>query len=162
MAQPIILICDSRGKGLFNTLQSFPGKDIRVLTYSGAKLYRSVKLAEYTVRKYQPEQVYVLSGVNNLTHMDKTTRKILVLSHDKDKIVQQIRDEMNFAYKKLQKITTMKTKVMFAPLTGICIGKFNDVDLSSVISEQEILNQAVLETNEIIIDFNEQNGVRTP
>lgn len=159
---PTVLICDSRGKQLQNQVGNYPDLNIQILSYSGLTLYRSVKLAENEIKTIRPSQIYILSGVNNLTHMNRRTRRVSALSPDKNKIVQQLYDEMNFAYTLLQKMLHNDAKIIFAPITGIWMDKFNGDDLSMEDTQQEVINQAVVDTNAKIIAFNEQKGNKTP
>lgn len=110
------------------------------MTYSGAKIYRSAKLAECEIRKSQPSQIYILTGVNKLSWMDRKTRRVTAISLDKNKIAQQIYDEMNFIYKILRNSTPEGTKIIFAPITGVWIVKYNNDDLSVPNNHQEVIN----------------------
>lgn len=157
----ILIICDSRGKGLLNYLKDTE-YDVTVKVYSGAKLYRSVKLAESEVIQRQPDQIYLLAGVNNITQLNKRTREVDLMSMNKDKIVQNFVDEMNFSFNLLRKITAEKTKIIFAPITGMDLERYNNVTTGSMIEKQNILNESIIEVNNLIIAQNTSHGYRTP
>lgn len=71
----VFLICDSRGKDLQS---QFMNKDYRITVkcYSGAKLYQATKLAENDIKNQQPDQVYILAGINTITRLNRRTREV--------------------------------------------------------------------------------------
>lgn len=157
----VFLICDSRGRGLQN---EFPDTDhnITVKSYSGAKLYRSTKMAEGEIIKRQPDQIYILSGINTITQLNRVTREVSLISMDKSKIIQQYKDEMNFSLIHLKKITKKDTKIVFAPITGMDMAKYNKVDQRSLVEAQNMLNEAAMEINNLIIAQNTSCACKTP
>lgn len=40
---------------------------MNIMSFGGAKLYKAVKSAEPQIRLQQPDQIYILAGINNLT-----------------------------------------------------------------------------------------------
>lgn len=159
--ETVVLICDSRGRYLEKEFESSVHR-VNILIYSGAKLYRAIKLAESEVKRINPDQIYILAGINNLTYLNKNTRKVSLSAPEQDSMVQQYCDEMNFSYSRLRKITKPGTKVIFAPLTGMDLAKFNRIKAGDIIQYQNILNSALLNINNRIIQFNTEHGIKTP
>lgn len=157
-----ILICDSRGKSLDEELIEQSNISLKILVYSGAKLYQAVKLAVPVIKEDQPDQVYILAGINNLTRKDKRTRIVSVASTELYKTTQQFQDEMNFCYALLKKTLHLKVKIVFAPITGMSLHQYNKVDSARSQIEQEILDKSVIEVNKIIIAFNVNRNCKTP
>lgn len=157
----VLVICDSRGKRLQNQFKNMD-YNIMVKSFSGATLYRSTKLAETDVRNLQPDQVYLLAGINSITHLDKRTREVSLISMDKSKIIQQYIDEMNFSFAHLKRITKEETKIIFAPITGMDLAKYNKVDARLLLESQNILNEAIIGINNLIISRNTTYDCKTP
>lgn len=84
------------------------------------------------------------------------------MSMEKKKIIQQYTDEMNFSFALLRKITKAGTKIVFAPITGMDLSKFNKVDEGSMIEPQTVLNEAITEINNLIISRNMKSACKTP
>lgn len=82
----VIIICDSRGKWLQEKFHEENIK-IKVLTYSGAKLYQSIKQAQDQIKRVMPDQIYILSGLNSLTQLNRKTRKVSLIAQHKSSIV---------------------------------------------------------------------------
>lgn len=139
-----------------------PQLKINILCYSGARLYQAAKYADKKLKQQMPEQVYVLAGINNLTIMDKKTRQVSIVAPDKDVISQHVSDEINFAYASLRKSTNTRTKIIFAPITGMSIAHYNNIDPDICKEEQHTLDQAILDINQRIVSFNEEKGNKTP
>lgn len=159
--RPVVtLICDSRGKGLEGLLEDH--SNINILVYRGAKLYQTAKYAEFKFKQQNPDQVYVLAGINNLTTMNKRTRQVSISAPDATKITQQFCDEMNFSYATIRKTIKQDARIIFAPLTGMGIAQYNKVDPEVCKEDQYILDQALLDINKRIISFNDEKGNRTP
>lgn len=157
----ILIICDSRGKLLHNYFKTVEYNTI-VKAYSGARIYHSVKLAETEIKRWQPDQIYLLAGVNNITQLDRVTRKVSLVSMDKDKIIQHFEDEMNFSYTLIKKTVKSETKVIFAPVTGMDLEKYNKAETGSLLESQSVLNETIVDVNNLIITQNTNHKCKTP
>lgn len=157
----VFLICDSRGKDLQTQFVNNYHRII-VKTYSGAKLYQATKLAENDIKNQQPDQVYVLAGINTITRLNRRTREVSLMSMEKRKIIQQYTDEMNFSSALLRRSTKAGTKIIFAPITGMDLAKYNRVDEGTMTESQNVLNEALTEINSLIIAQNAKYACKTP
>lgn len=157
----VFLICDSRGRELQEYFTECD-YNITVKFYSGAKLYRSTKLAENEIKRQQPDHIYILAGINSITKLNKRTREVTLIADDKNKIAQQYKDEMNFALASLRKICKNDTKIIFAPITGMDLSRYNKVDASALSESQNVLDETVIEINNIIIAQNATHNYKTP
>lgn len=157
----IILICDSRGKLLQKEFND-PKYLVSVKTYSGAKLYQATKLAEKSIEKTGPGQIYVLAGINTITHLNRQTRQVTLMSPDKGKILQQFTDELNFSFSLLRKASKMNARIVYAPITGMSLATYNRLRPESCRLSQELLNEVLLEINNLIIAFNKSHECKTP
>lgn len=157
----VVIVCDSRGKRLQELFYD-DNHTIKVLMFSGAKLYQSAKLALSYLKRHMPDQIYILSGLNNLTTLDKNTRKVSLTAPEKWKIVQYFEDEINFTTALIRKNVTAKTKIIFVPITGMDLASYNRTTMESEQACQEIFNDALLDINKIIIARNVSNHCKTP
>lgn len=135
---------------------------IKVLTYSGATLYQSVKLALSYIKRFTPDQIYILSGLNSMTQLDKKTRKVSLIAPEKQKIVQHYADEMNFVMALLRKNVDTETKIIFVPVTGMNLATYNKTTMEVEQVYQSIFNDALLEINKATIAQNVSNHCKTP
>lgn len=70
----ILFKCDSRGKDLYQFVAAHTTERIHVCVHSGAKLYQSATRSRDDIKRYQPQQIYILSGIINSTTMNRRTR----------------------------------------------------------------------------------------
>lgn len=157
----VIIICDSRGKWLQEKFRD-ERAIIKVLTFSGAKLYQSIKLAQSQIKREAPDQIYILSGLNSMTQLNRKTRKVSLIAPLKSSIVQNYTDEMNFSITMLRKITGKETKIIFAPVIGMNLAVYNGTTVEQESNNQTIFNDALLDINTAIIAQNNSNHCKTP
>lgn len=157
----VTIICDSRGKRLQEKIHDEHSL-IKVLTFSGAKLYQSVKLAQSQILKDVPDQIYILSGLNSMTKLDRKTRKVTLIAERDDNIVQHYIDEMNFSTALLRKVINKKTKIIFAPLIGMDLAVYNGTNPELEVNNQNIFNSALIDINNAVIAQNTSNHCKTP
>lgn len=74
----IVVIADSRGKELQQEINKIarPGYDIRVLTSPGKGLVAAVCEAQSKIFWWQPDQIYNIAGICDITKKDKRTHRI--------------------------------------------------------------------------------------
>lgn len=136
--------------------------DIRVVAFSGARSYRAAELAGDVIRIFRPAQIYILAGVNNLTLLDRRSRKIRLSHTDGNVIVQQFTHEMNLVTTLLSQSTKPGTKVIFAPITGLNMASYNREDPRLYNFQQSVIDQAVIGINNLVIEHNANSGYKTP
>lgn len=156
-----LFICDSRGKGLEQHITKYTSDNVSVSINSGATLYQSVTRSRNLITRIKPRQIYILSGINNLTTMDKITRKVTVTERNPFKASDIFEEELREAYTYIHDITHSRIEIITAPITGMSLATYNGC-LPSNPNDQYSLNEAVTQINKKIISLNEENGCSTP
>lgn len=159
---PILVIADSRGRNIEPFLHSLTNHEVKIAVYPGADIATSISNASSLLKSRPWSQVYILSGICNLTTKDRKTKKISLTFEDTQQLITTFQELLVSAYKSLSSsCDSMQTpcKRIFAPLTGIDLAKYNQtkVDL-----QQETLNKYVEMVNTEIAAFNRMNNVFTP
>lgn len=74
--EKILLIADSRGKGLADHLSNHLTASFTILPYSGAPLIDSVYMSLSHLRKKKWTQIYLLSGLCSITRKDGCSKTV--------------------------------------------------------------------------------------
>lgn len=157
----ILFICDSRGKDLYQVISRHTSESIFVMANSGATLYQSVTRSKYEITRLKPKQIYILSGINNLTSLNRSTRQVHLQERNPFKAADLFMEELEDAYKYITNQTSASAKIITAPVTGMSLASYNGRLLEDP-EDQNLLNDTVIDINKRITAFNEEHGVRTP
>ena len=77
----VVILTDSRGRGIESLLCDFPRHNITVLILPGAGLYRLKEYAVSYFERHQADQLYILAGCD-ITIRDKKTKITTLRSTD--------------------------------------------------------------------------------
>lgn len=160
--RPILVITDSRGRKLDSTIRGLMDREVTVAVYPGADMITSICKASFLLTSRDWSQVYILSGVCNLTMKDKKTKKISLRYGEPQQLLLFFQELLVSAFEKLSSINTsipLRCKGIFAPITGIDLAKYNGTDFEP---HQGTLNSCVEMINSEIATFNRVKGVFTP
>lgn len=157
----ILFICDSRGRDLYHEISRFTSEPIHVTINSGATLYQSGTRSRREITRYMPKQIYILSGINNLTNLERATRQVQIQERNILKAADLFMNELENTYEYIRNLTGSNIKIITAPVTGMSLASYNGRLLQDP-EDQNLLNDTVIEINNRIIALNEGNGVRTP
>lgn len=157
----ILFICDSRGRDLYQMITRYTSEVIFVTTNSGATIYQSATRSRYEIMRYKPRQIYLLSGINNLTILNRSTRQVQLQERNPFKSADLIMEELKVTYDYITNLTGPGVKIITAPITGMSMASYNGRLLQNP-EDQDLLNDTVVYVNKRITALNEENGVRTP
>lgn len=157
----ILFICDSRGRDLYHEISRFTSEPIFVTTNSRATLYQSGTRSRHEIMRYKPKQIYILSGINNLTNLDRSTRQVQIQKRNPFKAADLFTDELKNTYNYITNLTGIDIKIITAPVTGMSLASYNGRMLQDP-EDQNLLNDTVIEINNRITALKEGNGVQTP
>lgn len=157
----ILIICDSRGKDLQQSISRYTNERTLVITNSGARLYQSATRSRHEIVRHKPSQIYILSGINNLTKRDRATKQVQLYEKNPFKAEDTFMEELEATYNYIKHLTGQDSKVITAPLTGMSLTSYNGRALSDP-KDQNLLNDTVIGINKRITSLNEENGLRTP
>lgn len=159
---PTLVITDSRGRNLAPIIHGLTDREVTVAVYPGADIITSILKARSLLTSRDWSQVYILSGVCNLTIKDKKTKKISLQYTEPQQLLSHFQELLVSAFEKLSSINTSipsNCKVIFAPITGIELAKYNKTVLEP---HQETLNRCIEIINTEIATFNRIRNVFTP
>lgn len=157
----ILVICDSRGKDLQHFISRYTSERTIVTVNSGATLYQSATRSRHEIMGNKLSQVYILSGINNLTRKNRSTRQVQLSEKNPMRAEDIFMDELKETYSYITNLTHQKAKVITAPITGMSLASYNGRSLPDL-EDQNLLNDTVTGINKRIISLNEENGVSTP
>lgn len=156
-----LIISDSRGKGLGPIVRKYTEALVYVSVQSGAGLFDSVLRAKPDITRFKPKRIYIISGVNNLTHLNRITRKLILKERDVTKATDNFMQELGMAQHLIHTTTNDCPDIIMAPLTGLSISMYNN-DPSVPTADQDILNATVITINKKITEYNEDRCSTTP
>lgn len=157
---PVLILADSRGRNLGSILHGLANHDVTVAVYPGAGILSTISKANSLLTRRDWTQVYILSGLCDLTVKDKKTRRVHLRFEEPQQLLSHYHELLVSAYDKLSIANDLVScKQIFAPLTGIDLALYNNTDADS---QQEILNTCIELVNTEIATFNRSKNVYTP
>lgn len=159
----IIIIADSRGRELQLEInkQARPGFDIRVLVSPGKGLVAAVCEAESKLFWWQPEQVYVIAGICDITKKNKHTNKVSLRETNPMFAMSLYKFHMEAIRSSLtSKLGNDDCIVVFGELVGMNIVGYNGTRFPD--QQQNLLNEIVEGVNKEIIAQNASRDLVTP
>lgn len=158
--KPILILADSRGRNLSSILHGLTDSEVMVAVYPGADILTSISKASSLLSWRDWTQVYILSGICNLTLKDKNTKRVYLRHDDPLQLLIYFQDQLVSAFGKLTSANILiNCKYIFAPLTGTDLAKYNKTNFEP---HQETLNRCVEMINTEIASFNRDKKAYTP
>lgn len=163
----ILILADSRGRNLEHELDMLLDCRFRVEFYPGADISETINRASFTISSHRWSQIYVLSGICDLTTKDKST-KIVTLRHASPTLaLNHYLSTVNAARIKIASYLppgTSESKCIFAPVTGINLSTYNShvSNSSTIVESQNQLNHTIELINSEIFRINNHHKAHTP
>lgn len=151
-----IVIADSRGRALDSFLDH---DNILVSTNSGAKLYQLATRALDIISRHQPDVILLMGGINNLTILDRHTRRVSLISTSRGVMINHLIHKINEA-KALIMCAYPNIKLIIGGIAGMCINTYNR--LPGVATNQWLLDDTITAINAYIRQLNRDSGVPHP
>lgn len=105
--------------------------------------------------------IIIMTGICDLTYLDRTTRQVSIASTDVDKLVSDLEYNMDMVQHHLRVMSVGSVpKVVFGQLIGMDMSIYNGRDAPD--QYQEALDSAVIRINARIAEFNANNSVSMP
>lgn len=132
---------DSRGRRIQAVMET---PNIICRSYSGALLTSIGPKVEHLIRRYNPVTCLVIVGVNDLTVLDRVTRKVTVADNDPFTLANTIIDRVLRLRQHLMTLFPL-VKIIFGGLNGIDIDRYNkQINVPSV---QYIIDDCITQVN---------------
>ena len=154
----ILIVSDSRGKLLKSYIAHQQHCQIEYETKNGATLNeaKNITWGKLTNSKYVC--VYLMVGICSITIKDSG---LIYLPFDtKDSIVEATTRQVWTTLKELDDCFT--TPIVMCTFPGLNLIRANNKNAKGHHPQQDILNEAIIEINEYIIDLNLSRGFSTP
>lgn len=148
----IFLITDSRGFGLADHLSNHLTSSFTIPPHSGAAMLESVKKSLNHIYNEKWTQVYLLSGLCNITKS-----KIVSFRYDNPQLaMSSLRVEILQCIKMIQVNSTFRPpKCIVAPITGMDLDCYNNhASFTGNTTKQPLLNETVVGVNNLITELN--------
>lgn len=159
----VVIIADSRGKDLQQVIndQVRPGYDIRVLVSPGKGLVAAVCEAESKLFWWQPDQVYIVAGVCDITKKNKQTNTISLRETNPLLAISLYKFHMEAIRNSLTtKLGNNDCKIVFGELVGVNMARYNGTGYPD--PQQDQLNNIVEGVNMEIVAQNTSQNLVTP
>lgn len=152
----LIVITDSRGRNLDAWIEN---EQILVSFKSGAKLFDVALAALDIIPRHKPDMVLLMAGINDITIMNRHTRRVSLISNFSSTIINHVVGEINRA-KSLIINNFPDVKVAVGGIIGICLNVYNRYPGTSRL--QPVVDEAITGINAYIHQMNSDSGLPHP
>ena len=155
-----LIVADSRGAGLQRSLDELDNiGSVKVEIHRGAGLEQAVVNSREALQSFKPNLVILFAGICNITSRNSRTHITTLRYRNIDTIVDSVIAAMDRA------LTFLKDEgyenVSIATITGIDMRRYNNQPASQRDPYQDMLNNAIIAVNRIIIDSNKTRNTPT-
>lgn len=161
----ILFLADSRGRNLEIDLRDLLGNTFTLMCYPGATVMDTLRRSEYLRKNNHWTQIYCLAGLCDLTIKNHSSRIVSIRNPDTGHLVRDYVNTLHEAYTTLihQCPRADSLKCVFCPVTGLNFSAYNKRSSHPDDAlNQRILNEAIVQLNTEIVDFNSSNKNFTP
>lgn len=151
-----IVICDSRGRHLDMMLDH---DEILVSFHSGANLHFIAQRAIDIIGRYRPDVILILAGINDITILNRITRRVSLISTSTGVIIDHLITRINQA-KSMISAVSPTTKVVIGGILGINLNVYNR--RLGVSPLQHVVDNAITAVNSYIRQLNHDSEVPHP
>lgn len=146
-----VILSDSRGALLGPALQDFSQEEFKSFSFPGATITELIFRSADCIRRFKPKLVVILGGINDLTIMDKTTRKVSVRFDSVEKCCEYFTDIIINARALLLR-EYPSVLFSFGGIIGMDLTKYNGIE--ALHEDQQLINETVLEVNRLLKYYN--------
>lgn len=151
-----IVVCDSRGRYLDSMVDREDSLDSY---HSGGTLHRVALEAIDIMARFNPDTLLIMAGINDMTIMDRTTRKVRPISLSVEVLINHVTSRVNQA-KSLILTSYPNVNIVVRGILGINLNCYNGrVGVSPV---QNIVDNAIIAINANIRQMNVDSGLPYP
>ena len=154
----ILVVSDSRGKLLKPILESPSGSNICFKVRNGATLQDAMSIVKEKLTNESFVCAYIIAGICSITK--KEGGYIYLPYETKEDIVKSTTQIIREMLQELDRSTVIP--IVLCTIPGADIARANDQEATEYHPQQSILNSAMLEINEYIVDLNLSRGFTTP
>ena len=154
----ILIVSYSRGKQLKPLLTPPPNCSLDFEARNGATLNEARNIVRHKLANSSYTCVYIMAGICSVTVKDEGT---VTLPFDtKEDLIDAVTRAAKNILKELDDLVT--TPIVLCTFPGVDLIKVNNKNATGRHPQQEMLNEAMVEINEYIVDLNLTRGFSTP
>ena len=154
------LFCDSRGGGIGPVLhEHYDTYEVYVYLRPGATFESILPIIEAYSERIDFTAIYIMVGNNNVTHLDRSTRKIHILEINPHEVYRNFSLALTDFQVRLMNILG-GTPFLIMPLTPIAVNTYNKE--FEPYCKQWILDMAMTKINDELVYQNLWKGLCTP
>lgn len=151
-----IVITDSRGRALDSFLDN---EDILVSAHSGATLFQLASRAVDIINKHQPDIILLMGGINNLTILNRQTRRVSLISTSRGTLISHLIQKINEA-KAVILGAHPNIKLIVGGIAGLSLNTYNRIPGES--PHQWLIDDSITAVNTYIRQMNRDADVPNP
>ena len=149
---PVLLVADSRGRGLQHRFEKRAPGIIRVSTNPGCNMKRLFKRACRRLGEKNYNTLIIMGGICSITYLDRAEGVARLGSHDPELYAEKVRKSIIFGISLIGEHFP-KTQVIIAPTMGVDLERYNNMDWDQ--EDQVALNNIIIHVNRTIIELNQ-------
>lgn len=148
-----VVLTDSRGRYLDTLLDD---ENILVSFYSGATLAFIAEQALEVISRHRPDMIIIMAGINDLTILNRTTRRVRLISNNSRAMIDQLIESINLAKSRIISVFP-EVHVAIGGIIGLELNKYNH--RHGVSSHQWIIDDTITAINAYINQVNQDSGL---
>lgn len=151
-----LILTDSRG---IPVRRMIGDPNIKLEATRGARLHDMISIATTMIARYNPSSCLIIAGVNDMTVLDRRTRKVSLLYYDPFEMANHIIRAINRARRRLIQLFE-GVKFGFGGIIGLNLNHYNNIEGYS--PYQWVIDGAVRQINAYIRLLNQQQNLYHP
>ena len=157
------MVSDSRGRHLDDWLPHNDGVQYMVVPCDSQGLISLSKKAVMLSKSIPPDMVYLYGGICDVTLRNFHTKKTTLRWNDPRFVVENYINTAETAFELLRNSpSTANCKIVFCPLVGIHLNRYNKVISTTPHHQQGMLDEIIVRINRFIIWYMSATTLRTP
>lgn len=155
MTMPTTLILsDSRGAKLGLVLANISHEEFKAFSFPGATMTELIFRSADYIRRFKPRLVIILGGINDMTILDKATRKVSIRFDSVEKCREHFTSIITHSRALLSR-EYPNVLFTFAGIIGMDMAKYNGQHVK--VEDQKMMNDSILEVNRLLKYYNYQH-----
>lgn len=151
-----IVVTDSRGKNLDTWVNN---EEVLIASYSGARLIDVAREALNIIPRFWPDTILLMAGINDVTTLNRRTRKVRLISTSRALIIQYLIQQINHA-KCMITAAFPHVRVAVGGIIGLELNKYNR--RRGVSCWQYVVDDVITAINSYIRQVNSDSGLPHP
>ena len=161
----VLVVSDSRGRHLDSVLDHSNRDDLSYMSvpYDSQGLNSLAQKAIRLSRAIPPDLILMFGGVCDITRRNPVTKITSLRWEDPQVIYDNYVTSMETVYYLIRNApATAHCKVVFVPVVGVDLNRWNHIKSEYFHPQQKALNEVIVKVNRYLTEFNTRNHMLTP